>query len=125
MTPEIKKEILHRLSMCYKLFPRRRSVNYDLIGFQFDNDRHALIYEGGNMFGHLWGGSDLEMIKKVKIEKLDYDEPRNDFHIISFHRGKLSPCPRWLEEYSFKNENIKINWDDFFKQFDMFIIKYV
>ena len=50
----------------------------------------------------------------------------SDGSIDVHHRGSFRTSPPcWLHEYSFNNEEIKIDWDEFFQKFDLFLVKYI
>ena len=65
------------------------------------------------------------MFKKIWIECIEYDGNKNGFRLDDQMFRYGFNVPGWLKEFSFKNEKLKVDWDDFFKQFDLFMVRFV
>lgn len=126
MNEEIRNKLISKLKICCDFVPSfDRSQRY---GFLFGENKHSLIFEYINKktikIFHQWGPGDDIYYHKIIVDRLSYkkDEDITFTDSIGFRSNRVV---NWLYSYSFINENLRLDWDEFFKNMDMFILKYI
>lgn len=127
MDDEVKNKLISK----FKIFTNLSDNVYKKhhCGFTFGNNEHSLVIEhcceNELKMNHYWGGnSDDLFYHRIHFEDVYYYPFHGFIDITFFGSFRITP-PDWMMEYSFKNENLKLNWDEFFKKLDFFLVQLI